>query len=335
MTCDVAVVGATGAVGRELLKILESRSFPVGELSLFASDRQPGRTIRFRSEDLPVRPLTRESFRGIDLAFFATSADLSRKWTPVARAGGSLVIDNSSAFRSEPEVPLVVPEVNGERLATHRGLIANPNCSTILLVLVLGPLSRLAPLSRVVVATYQAVSGAGQAGVEELENQLRARYGGQGQPVAPPRVFPHKIAHNLIPAIGSTVPFGVSGEESKMQSETCRILGLERLKLSATCVRVPILRVHSEAVHIAFDRPVTAASVRQRLVEAPGLLLVDDPSKDVYPTPQGAEGRDAVLVGRIRPDPAMDDGVALFLAGDQLRKGAALNAVQIAERAIP
>ncbi|MFH0943883.1 MAG: aspartate-semialdehyde dehydrogenase [Planctomycetota bacterium] len=335
MTSKVAVVGATGAVGRELVKILESRSFPVGGLTLFASGKRPGRTLRYRSDDLPVRPLGPESFRGLDLVFFATSAGVSREWVPVARSAGGLVIDNSSAFRSDPEVPLVVPEVNGDCLATHRGLIANPNCSTILLVLVLHPLSRLAPLSRVVVATYQAVSGAGQAGVEDLENQLRARYGGSRQEDAPARAFPHEIAHNLIPAIGPTVRSGASGEESKMQSETGRILGLKGLKMSATCVRVPVPRVHCEAVHLAFERPVTSSEVRRRLAAAPGVVILDDPSEHIYPTPQAAEGRDEVLVGRIRPDLAMDGGVALFLAGDQLRKGAALNAVQIAERAIP
>ena len=344
MNKQVALVGATGLVGRELLCLLEGREFPVARLALFGSPRQPDRRLLFRSEPLPVRPLSPGCFRGIELAFFATPAAVAETWVPEARGAGSLVIDHSSAYRSDPEVPLVVPEVNGETLSNHQGLVANPNCSTILLVLVLAPLHRMASLRQVVVATYQAVSGAGQAAVLELEKQLldrrtprRAprRDHGEARPAEEPigGVFEQEIALNLIPAIGPGQPSQFTGEERKIQDESRRILNLGNLAISATCVRVPVLRVHSEAVHVGLSRPVSIERVRRELSRAPGLSVLDDPALGLYPTPRRAEGLDQVLVGRIRQDPALDPGVALFLSGDQLRKGAALNAVQIAEMA--
>jgi aspartate-semialdehyde dehydrogenase len=324
----VAIVGATGAVGRELLAVLEARRYPVGRLVPLASERSHGATVLFRGERHSVRPLSAFDFSGVDVAFFSAGADRSREHAPRAAAAGALVVDNSSAFRADPDVPLVVPEVNGQEAARHRGIVAVPNCTTILLVVVLAPLARLAPLRRVVVSSYQAVSGSGARGLVELERQVRE----EAQGAAPTTsVYPAPIASNVLPFVQGFRDDGLTVEEGKVVSETRRLLGLPALAVSATCVRVPVRRAHSESVNVEFERPVSPEEARAALRRASGVAVVDDPSRLVFPTPRQAEGRDEVLVGRLRRDPGEPRALDLFLCGDQLRKGAALNAVQIAE----
>lgn len=332
----VAIVGATGAVGQELLAVLEQRAFPLDELRLLASPRSAGRRLRFRGEELPVEVLSRERLAGCTLALFSAGGGTSREWAPRAVEAGAVVVDNSSAFRQDPEVPLVVPEVNAAAAAAHRGIIANPNCTTILLVVALAPLHALGGLARVVVASYQAASGAGAQAMAELEAQSRAVLAGET-----PRVehLPRQIAFNLFPHIDVFLPDEglASREEMKVVWETRKIMGLPALQAVSTCVRVPVLRAHSEAVFLELERPVTVEAARAALAAAPGVRLVDDPLAGVYPTPLEAAGEDDVLVGRVRIDPTLPHGpdggrgLCLFLSGDQLRKGAALNAVQIAE----
>ncbi len=334
MSLAVGVAGATGAVGSELLRVLEQRRFPIAELRLFAASEEAGKRPLFRGSERPLAALAPGCFDGLDLAFFATAPAVSREWVPRARAAGALVIDNSSAFRLEPDVPLVVPEVNPSDLEGHAGLIANPNCTTALLVTALAPLCGLARPLRLLVATYQAVSGAGNAGVEELERELSAAGRGREAAGGGSGPFPERIAGNVIPAIGPCDLDGWSGEETKVRAETRKILRRPDLLVSATCVRVPVVRAHCEAVHVGFDRPVASEEARERLGRAPGVAVVDDPARGLFPTPLRAETRDEVLVGRIRADETLDHGIAFFLAGDQLRKGAALNAVQIAELAL-
>lgn len=325
----VAVVGATGAVGAELLRVLEERRFPLGELRAFASPGSAGRALRFRGRALAVEPLAPERLAGVDLAFFSAGAALAREWAPRAVEAGALVVDNSSAFRADPAVPLVVPEVD-PRVEAGARLLANPNCTTTLLCLALAPLERAAGLVRVVVATYQAASGAGARALAELEEQAADALAGRE-----PRVLhlPRALAFNLIPQVGPFLPDGSSQEEDKVLRETRRILRLPDLRLSATCVRVPVRRAHSLAVWVELARPLSPVAARELLAAAPGLRLEDDPAAGRYPTPREAEGRDEVLVGRVRTDPGApgERGLALFLSGDQLRKGAALNAVQVAE----
>jgi aspartate-semialdehyde dehydrogenase len=324
----VAVCGATGVVGREFLAVLEQRRFPVKRLRLFASARSAGTKVAFRGESIPVEELSKAEFGGVDLALFSAGSGVARTEAPRVAAAGALVVDNSSAFRMDPDVPLVVPQVNGQDAKRHKGIIANPNCSTIILVMALAPLERRVRIRRVVVATYQAVSGSGQGGLEELDREAQDEALGRA---STPKTYPVLIHRNVIPFVQAFGDAGLTTEEWKMVRETRRILGRPDLALSATCVRVPVRRAHSEAANVEFERPVTPAEARAWLEEAPGVRVVDDPAALRFPTPRDAEGGDDVLVGRIRQDPCLDRAVDLWLTGDQLRKGAALNAVEIAE----
>jgi aspartate-semialdehyde dehydrogenase len=327
---NVVIVGATGAVGHELLRVLEDRDFPVDRLRLLASPRSAGKTLQFKGEPVSVEALSTDALTGSSIAFFSAGGGISKEWAPKAVECGAVVVDNSSAFRYDPEVPLVVPEVNPEAVKAHKGIIANPNCTTILLVVVLAPLHEAAGLRRVVVATYQAASGAGAQAMEELRSQTGVVLGG-GEPV--PNAFPAPIAFNLFPHIDVFLSEeeNATREEMKVVWETRKIMGLPGLSAVSTCVRVPVLRAHSEACFLEFDRELLADQAREVLRKAPGVRVVDDPAAGVYPTPREADGIDDVLVGRIRSDPSTTNGLCLFLSGDQLRKGAALNAVQVAE----
>ena len=319
----VAIVGATGAVGREMRALLAERNFPVDELRLLASARSAGTTI----DRLEVREATPAAFEGIDLALFSASADVARALAPAARDQGALVVDNSSAFRADPACPLVVPEINGETLDGHVGIVANPNCSTILLSMALAPLRKLARIERVVVCSYQAVSGAGAAAIDELKRQEACEAEGK-PPVA--EVFPAVIAHNVMPWVGDFDDEGYSVEESKVRSELRRILDRPALPVAATCVRVPVWRAHAEAVHVELDRKVDPEEAASAFRGAPGIVL----HETGFPTPRDAAGKDPVHIGRIRADRAFEPGLALWCVMDQLRKGAALNAIQIAESAL-
>ncbi len=327
----IGIVGATGAVGHEFLQVLEERRFPIDELRLFASPRSAGQRIGFRGHEHPVEPLDEVRLGECQVVFFSAGASVSKEWAPRAVARGAVVVDNSSAFRLDPEVPLVVPEVNPDAIPGGPGIIANPNCTTILLAVVIEPIRKLAGLERVVVATYQAASGAGAQAMQELEDQTRALLSGEPEPA--PRKLPQPIAFNLFPQVDVFLPDvgDFTKEEMKVVWETQKILRAPDLKIVSTCVRVPVRRAHSEAVFLELSRDVTVEQVREVLASAPGVELVDDPRTGRYPTPRQADGRDPVLVGRLRKDPTVERGLCLFLAGDQLRKGAALNAVQIAE----
>jgi aspartate-semialdehyde dehydrogenase len=331
---SVAIVGATGAVGGELLRVLEARDFPVKSLRLLASARSAGRALDFRGQPVAVEALGEDSFEGVDLALFAADADTARRYAPLAQAAGALVVDNSSAFRMDLDCPLVVPEVNLETLAHHRGIIANPNCVAILLTVAVAPLQRRFGLRRLQVATYQAASGAGQPAMEELVASTQAFLEGRAYP---PKVLPHPYAFNVF-SHNDTVDLasGYNGEETKVMAETRRILGSGALPIGVTCLRVPVLRAHTMAVTAELDAPVPPAAVREALAEAPGVRIVDDREANHFPMPCEAQGQGDVLVGRIRRDLGDPSGrsVALLLAGDQLLKGAALNAVQIAERVL-
>jgi aspartate-semialdehyde dehydrogenase len=325
----VAVAGATGAVGAEFLRLLEDRPFPLASLKLLASARSAGKKIRFKGEDITVEELTDDSFKGVDIAFFSAGGSRSKQFAPAATEAGAVVIDNSSAFRMDPAVPLVVPEVNGEASLTHRGIIANPNCSTIILLMALTPLHRLSPVRRVVVSTYQAASGAGAAAMEELEEQTRAIVA--GKPVVK-ECFPHQIAFNLFSHNTAIDDTGYNEEERKMVKETRKILGIPDLAVTATCIRVPILRAHSESVNIEFagKRP-TVEEARAAIAAFPGVRVVDDRETNTFPMPLDASGMDDCLVGRIREDLSHPNSLDLFVCGDQILKGAALNGFQIAE----
>jgi len=323
----VAVVGATGAVGREILAVLEERRFPVGELRLLASDRSAGRVLRALQADHEVRPAAPDAFAAVDLALFSAGARIAGELAPAARAAGALVVDNSSAFRMRPDCPLVIPEINGQALMTHGGLIANPNCSTILLCMAVAPLVELGGLLRIVACTYQAVSGAGARAVEELRRQEAEE--AEGKPLTV-EVLPAPISHNVIPWVQAIGANGYSVEENKVRDETRRILGLPDLAVSATCVRVPVWRAHSAAVHTELERPVPVARLYAALRGRPGVRVVPEG----IVTPRDAAGGDDVWVGRVRQDRVFSPGLALWCVMDQLRKGAALNAVQIAEQAL-
>jgi aspartate-semialdehyde dehydrogenase len=327
----VAICGATGVVGQEFIRILEQRDFPVRELRLLASPRSAGKSLRFRGEELPVRATSREAFRGVDIALFSAGASVSREVAPQAVAEGAVVVDNSSAWRMDPKVPLVVPEVNRDDIRQHQGIIANPNCSTIQMVVALNPLHRANPLRRVIVDTYQSVSGAGGKGIRELKQQVADLEAGRE---ATAEVMAHQIAFNVIPQIDVLVDGDYYKEEWKMIHETRKIMHLPDLPVSATCVRVPVAVSHSEAVHAEFSRPMEPAEARALLAAAPGILVVDNPAEAVYPLPLDAAGRDEVLVGRIRRDASHPNGLAMWIVADNVRKGAALNAVQIAERVV-
>ncbi len=324
----VAVVGATGMVGQEMRKVLEERSFPVRDLTLLASERSRGRSFEFRGETLPVHVLDEDSFEGIDLALFSAGASISRKFAPIAAGAGAVVVDNSSAFRMDPEVPLVVPEVNPDDAFKHKGIIANPNCSTIQMVVVLQPLHAEYVIRRVVVTTFQSVSGTGKEAVEELMGQVRAIE--SGEPVEC-EVYPHQIAYNCLPHIDVFLENGYTREEEKMVNETRKIMGVDDLAVTATTVRVPVLVGHSESVNIQFERPVNPEDARRVLSGAPGVVVIDDPAGDLYPLAIECEGTDPSYVGRIRTDFSTDNALNLWIVSDNLRKGAALNAVQIAE----
>ncbi|MFA5795374.1 MAG: aspartate-semialdehyde dehydrogenase [Candidatus Brocadiia bacterium] len=334
----VAVVGATGAVGLELIRILEQRLFPVGELRLFASDRSAGKVTTFKTPNgqikLRIRKVEPECFLGVDIAFFCAGSSVSKEWAPVAARNGAVVIDKSAAFRMDKAVPLVVPEVNPGAIATHKGIIASPNCSTIPLVMVLKPLNDYARVKRVVVSTYQSVSGAGLKAVAEMTDEARALLSGRKYQR---RIFPHQIAFNVIPQIPQSNAFcqdDYTDEEVKMIQETQKIMGNSSIKVSPTCVRVPVNRGHAESVNIEFSRPISPAKVRALLAKAPGIRVIDDPKHQSYPMPVDVAGKDDVLVGRIRVDRTVKNGINLWLCGENLRKGAALNAVQIAETVI-
>ncbi len=327
----VAIVGATGLVGQEFIRVLEQRNFPVAELRLFASDRSAGRRLKFKGEELPVFETSEEGFKGVELALFSAGAEVSREWAPVAARAGAVVIDNSAAWRMDPEVPLVVPEVNPDDVTWHRGIIANPNCSTIQMVVAINPIHRVNRIRRVIVATYQSVSGSGSAAMDELRAQAEAIL--RGEPVEP-AVYPHQIGFNLLPHIDRFYEDGYTKEELKMLQETRKIMHEPELPVSATCVRVPVFIGHSEAVHMELSEPMSPAEARRVLGQAPGVVVLDDPARNVYPMPWEAAGRDEVFVGRIREDKALEPGLAMWVVADNVRKGAALNAIQIAEELI-
>ncbi len=326
----VAVAGATGAVGNEMVKTLEQRNFPVGELVLLASERSEGKTMRFRRKDVTVRTMTPDSFKGVDIALFSAGASRSLEFAPAAAAAGAVVIDNSSAFRMEPDIPLVVPEVNPHAVGdyTKRRIIANPNCSTIQMVVVLKPLHDEARIKRVVVSTYQAVSGTGSKAIEELDRQSRAVLA--GKPFEK-KVYPHTIAFNCLPHIDSFTDNGYTKEEIKMVNETKKIMEDDSIAVTATTVRVPVFYSHSESVNIETEKKLTPERARDILKTAPGVVVVDDPSKNVYPLAIDAAGKDDTFVGRIRQDFSIENGLNMWIVSDNIRKGAALNAVQIAE----
>ena len=327
---NVAVVGATGAVGEQMRVVLEEREFPVGELRLLASERSAGQFLPFQQKQIRVEVLTEDSFEDIDIGLFSAGASVSAKFAPIAVQAGAVVVDNTSCFRMEPDVPLVVPEVNAKEIAryTARGIIANPNCSTIQMVVALKPIHDAAGIKRVVVSTYQSVSGAGRKAMEELSHQVAALFSGKE---IEKEKFPHQIAFNCIPHIDAFVENGYTKEEMKLINETRKILGEPSLPVTATTVRVPVFCSHSESINVEIERKLTAQQAKALLREAPGIIVADDPKSDVYPMAIDAVGTDAILVGRIREDDSIANGLNLWVVADNLRKGAALNAVQIAE----
>lgn len=329
-TYHVAVVGATGAVGNEMISILEERNFPVGKLTLLASERSLGKELNYRGKSYPVQVLKEDSFAGAEIGLFSAGGSISQTFAPLAARAGCVVIDNTSAFRMDPDVPLVVPEVNPADIADyrHKGIIANPNCSTIQMVVALKPIHDAAKIQRVVVSTYQAVSGTGKKAMDELLHQTRDMLNFKDPVKA---VYPHPIAFNCLPHIDVFMENGYTREEMKMVNETKKIMGDESIRVTATTVRVPVFRGHSESVNIETERKITAEEVRRLFSAAPGVKLVDDPAKREYPMPIDAAGKDLTLVGRIREDESIDRGINLWVVSDNLRKGAALNAVQIAE----
>lgn len=327
----VAVVGATGAVGNEMIAVLEERQFPAERLRLFASERSRGKTLEFEGSDIPVETLEEDSFKGVDIALFSAGAERSRLWAPVAVESGCVVVDNSSQWRMDPGVPLVVPEVNPHDLKRHKGIIANPNCSTIQMVVVLKPLHDAARIKRVVVTTFQAVSGTGKKAMDELLQQTSDLLSFREMRR---EVYPHQIAFNVLPQIDAFLENGYTREEMKMANETRKIMGDDTIRVTATAVRVPVFRGHSESLNIETERKLSANEVRSLLADAPGVTVFDAPEKHLYPLPLDAAGKDEVYVGRIREDESVEKGIALWIVADNLRKGAALNAVQIAEELI-
>ncbi len=326
----VAVVGATGAVGNEMVKILEEREFPVGRITLLASERSIGKELKFNGHSIPVQLLTENSFSGVDVGLFSAGGSISQKFAPIAASSGCVVIDNTSAFRMEPDIPLVVPEVNPETISMYRnrGIIANPNCSTIQMVVVLKPIHDAVKIKRVVVSTYQAVSGTGKKAIEELIEQTRALLSSRDPKVS---VYPHRIAFNCLPHIDVFLDNAYTKEEMKMVNETKKILNDTSIAITATTVRVPVLYGHSESVNIETKRKLTAEHARGILSHAPGVKVVDDPKRNMYPLPIDAAGKDDTFVGRIREDESIKNGINMWIVSDNVRKGAALNAVQIAE----
>ena len=324
----VAVLGATGAVGQEMIKILQERDFPVGKLVPLASARSAGKTLQFKGEDVVIQEACDTAFQGVDIVLGAAEADIAKKFAPAIVAAGATFVDNSSAFRMDPKVPLIVPEVNPEDAKDHKGIISNPNCSTIITITAVNALNKLSPIRAMTASTYQAVSGAGAGGPIELMGEVEALSKGESYE---PKVFPYQIAFNLIPQIGGEAYEGYTSEEMKMQNEGRKIMHLPELKVTCTCVRVPVVRSHSISVSCHFDKPVTVAQVKEVLKDAPGVKLVDDLANKQYPMPLDTSDQDIVFVGRIRPDLTDDCGISLWCCGDQVRKGAATNTIQIAE----
>ncbi len=324
----VAILGATGAVGTELLELLQNRNFPIADLKLLASPRSAGRTVSFQGEELPVEAVSEKSFDNVDLVLASAGGGTSKAWAPKAVEKGAVVIDNSSAFRMNPDVPLVVPEVNPDAAANHQGIIANPNCTTILMAVAVWPLHQVQPVQRIVAATYQSASGAGMRAMEEVKAQAQAILNGQTPQT---ESFPYPLAFNLFPHNTPMNEQGYCEEEMKMLNETRKIFNAPQLRISATCVRVPVLRAHSEAINLEFAEPMPVSKAQAVLAKAPGVRVVEDWQANYFPMPIDATGRDEVLVGRIRQDLSHPCGLELWLCGDQIRKGAALNAVQIAE----
>jgi aspartate-semialdehyde dehydrogenase len=324
----VAVIGATGAVGREMLEILEERAFPVSEIVPLASERSEGERVEFKGKNVIVRRLAKDSFQDVDIAFFSAGAERSLEFVPYAVKSGAVVIDNSSAFRMDPKVPLVVPEVNAHALGNHGGIVANPNCAAIALVMALKPIHDKVKIKRIVVTTFQSVSGTGKEGMDELAKQTVALLNFKDVET---KVYPHQIAFNCIPHIGAFLENGSTKEEMKMANETRKIMEDDAIRITATTVRVPVFRCHSESVNIETEEKISANEVRAILSEAPGVMVYDDPNKNIYPLAIDLVGKDETYVGRVREDESIPNGINLWLVSDNLRKGAALNAVQIAE----
>jgi aspartate-semialdehyde dehydrogenase len=324
----VAVAGATGAVGIEMIKTLERRNFPVGKLTLLASARSVGKTLTYKGQEHTVKELTKDSFAGIDIALFSAGGSISREFAPIAAKAGCVVVDNSSAFRMDDQVPLVVPEINGAVVKLHKGIIANPNCTTAITLMALFPLHQAFGCKRIFASSYQAVSGTGAKAIAELERQVDQIV--KGQPVTR-EVYPHQIAFNVLPHVDSFLPSGYTKEEMKMENEGRKIMHHPAFRASVTCVRVPVYRAHSVAVSAEFEKPVSVQAAREVLSKAPGLKLIDEPSTNKYPMPLFMAEEFDCAVGRLRMDCAMDNGLCFWVSGDQLLKGAALNAVQIAE----
>ncbi len=327
----VAIVGATGLVGQEFIKVLEQREFPIDSIQLLASDRSSGKKLFVTHQEIEVKETVPESFKGIDIALFSAGAEISRYFSPIAAQSGAVVIDNSAAFRMEPTVPLVVPEVNPEDIKWHKGIIANPNCSTIQIVVALYPLHKANPIKRIIVDTYQAVSGNGSPAVDELTTQASQVLDGQ---TTIPHVFPHQIAFNVLPEIDVFLDNDYTKEEWKMLEETRKIMHADDIAISATCVRVPVFTGHSEAVNVEFSHPMSPEEAKHILAQAPGVKVLDDPTVSLYPQPWSAAGTDEVFIGRIRRDASHPNGLVMWIVADNLRKGAALNAIQIAEEMI-
>ncbi len=332
----VAIVGATGAVGAEMIRCLEERQFPISQLTLLASARSAGKTLKFKGQDVVIKELTKDSFQGVDIALFSAGGGISKEFAPAAVAAGAVVVDNSSAFRMDDSVPLVVPEINGADVKNHKGIIANPNCSTAISLMALYPLHAAFGVKRIFASTYQAVSGTGAQAIEELASQSREwaaenRAWDAAQLDSKPTVYPYQIAFNVLPQVDSFIESGYTKEEMKMENEGRKIMHHPDFRASVTCVRVPVFRAHSIAVSAEFEKPVTVEAAREVLSKAPGLDVLDEPASRQYPLPLAVAGADNCVVGRIRKDCAMENGIAFWVVGDQLLKGAALNAVQIAE----
>ena len=324
----VAVLGATGAVGQEMIKILQERNFPVGKLLPLASARSAGKTLKFKGEDVTIEEARDEAFQGVDIVLGAAENDIAKRFAPAIVKAGAVFVDNSSAFRLDPRVPLIVPEINPEDVKNHQGIISNPNCSTIITVTAVNALNSISPIRTMTASTYQAVSGAGAGGPIELMNEVEAIREGK---TYEPKVFSHQIAYNLIPQIGGEQFEGYTSEEMKMQNEGRKIMHLPELKVTCTCVRVPVVRSHSISVSLHFDKHISVQEAREVIAKAPGCRLVDDLTNRQYPMPLDTSDQDIVFVGRIRPDLTDDNGLCLWCCGDQVRKGAATNAIQIAE----
>jgi aspartate-semialdehyde dehydrogenase len=331
MGCRLAIAGVTGAVGQEFLSIIEERDFPFDSLKMLASSRSAGKTIRFKGKEYIVEEMTKDSFKGIDIALFSAGGSRSKEFAPIAAKAGAVVVDNSSAFRMDPNVPLVIPEINPQKIKEHKGIIANPNCSTIIGIVPVWPLHKANPVKRMVVSTYQAASGAGHSAMVELEEQAREILAGKKPTM---KVFPYQIAFNIFSHNSALGPNGYNEEEMKMVKETRKIFDCADIAITCTCVRIPVFRAHSESINLEFTDSITPDEVRNLLSTAPGVTVLDDREHNRFPMPIDATGKDNVFVGRIRQDESMPEnrGINIWVSGDQLRKGAALNAIQIAEK---